>query len=114
MDFGQLYKSHGEEEDSGVGAGLKHRFEALASTPIKKSKNFRIVNLRMVVGCGCGGNITKIHAIVPLDKHFNWDEGDRIDDDDVSRAMRNDGIEFKQGSYYGDVDDYDPAKYRDV
>lgn len=110
--FGLLYKSQEEEETNST--ELKHRFDALAQTPIKKTKDFRIVNLRTVIGCGCGGNTTRIHAIVPINKHFSWDEGDIIGDDDVATAMRRDGIEFKQGWYYGDVDDYDPTIYRNV
>lgn len=110
--FGLRFKSQEEEETNS--AELKHRFDALAQTPIKKTKDFRIVNLRMIVGCGCGGNTTKIHAIVPINKHFRWDEGELIGDDDVASVVRRDGIEFKQGSYYGDVDDYDPTRYRNV
>lgn len=110
--FGLRFKSQEEEETNST--ELKHRFDELAQTPIKKTKDFRIVNLRMIIGCGCGGNTTRIHAIVPINKHFSYDDGDSIGDDDVATAMRRDGIEFKQGSYYGDVDDYDPTRYRNV
>ena len=106
-----LYKHEEQEEESSN--ELKHRFDALRSTPIKKSVDFRIVNLRLIVGCGCGGGASWIHAIVPNNKHFGFDEGDKVDSDDLRSAKR-DGIKFKDGKYYGDADDYDESRYSSI
>jgi hypothetical protein len=108
----KLFRKQVEEEKVDF-SELRDRFEEIKAIPIKKSTDFRIINLRMIVGCGCGGGSTKIHAIVPKGRNFNYSEGDNIDDDDALR-LHSEGIQFKKGFYYGDVDDYDPDRRADL
>ena len=62
-----------ETEKKQSNQGLKAEFEKLKSEKVEKATT-KIVNFKVLVGCGCGGSYAKYHAEVPIDKDI--DNGD--------------------------------------
>jgi lipid II:glycine glycyltransferase (peptidoglycan interpeptide bridge formation enzyme) len=60
-----------EEED------LVSEFEAIKNKKVEKATT-RIVNIKIRVGCGCGGSYDKYHVEVPIDSDI--EDGDYFDD----------------------------------
>ena len=60
-----------EEED------LKAEFEAIKNKEVEKATT-KIVNIKIRVGCGCGGSYDKYHVEVPIDSEV--EDGDYFDD----------------------------------
>lgn len=56
--------------------GLKERFEKIKSKEVEKA-NTKIVNIKVMVGCGCGGSYDKYHVEVPEDSVV--EDGDYFD-----------------------------------
>lgn len=63
-------KEQGKNED------LKKKFEEIKSKPVEQADT-RIVNVKMRVGCGCGGSYDWFHGEVPIDSSI--EDGDYID-----------------------------------
>lgn len=55
---------------------LQKKYQAIKEKPVEEA-NTRIVNVRMRVGCGCGGSYDWFHGEVPTDSNIN--DGDYID-----------------------------------
>ena len=60
-----------EEED------LKAEFEAIKNKDVEKATT-KVVNIKVRVGCGCGGAYDKYHVEVPVDSEV--EDGDYFDD----------------------------------
>jgi len=55
---------------------LKKKFEEIKSKHIERADT-RIVNVKIAVGCGCGGDYEWFHGEVPIDSDV--EDGDYID-----------------------------------
>jgi hypothetical protein len=60
-----------EDED------LKSEFEAIKNKEVEKATT-KIVNIKVRVGCGCGGSYDRYHVEVPADSEV--EDGDYFDD----------------------------------
>ena len=56
---------------------LKAEFEAIKNKEVEKATT-KIVNIKIRVGCGCGGSYDKYHIEVPIDSEV--EDGDYFDD----------------------------------
>ena len=56
---------------------LKKKFEEIKNKPVEQADT-RIVNVKKIVGCGCGGEYEWFHGEVPIDSDI--EDGDYIDD----------------------------------
>lgn len=83
----QLYLKKNEDKTQ-IDAGLKNKFEELKGKEVGKATT-KIVNIKIQVGCGCGGNYEKYNVEVPIDK--NVDDGDYFDDFEPWMTNINDG-----------------------
>lgn len=73
-----MIQKHLEEtEEKQSNQGFKSEFEKLKSEKVEEA-NTKVVNFRVLVGCGCGGNYKKYHADVPIDQDI--DDGDYVSD----------------------------------
>ena len=66
-----------ETEEKQSNQGFKSEFEKLKSEKVEEA-NTKVVNFRIRVGCGCGGNYKKYHADVPIGQDI--EDGDYVDD----------------------------------
>lgn len=56
---------------------LEKKFQEIKNKSVEEA-NTRIVNVKMRVGCGCGGSYDWFHGEVPIDSDI--EEGDYVDD----------------------------------
>ena len=56
---------------------LKAEFEAIKNKEVEKATT-KIVNIKIRVGCGCGGSYDRYHVEVPADSEV--EDGDYFDD----------------------------------
>ena len=84
---------------------LKAKFEAAKSKVIPATEiKTKIVNLRILSSCGCGGSSTEnIHIEVPED-YDEFSEMEVIDDEDFER-IRDDGYTIYDDHFFGDPSD---------
>ena len=84
---------------------LKAEFEATKAKEIQPTKT-KIINLRLVTSCGCGGGSTdteSIHIEVPED-YNEFSELELIGTSDAA-AIYKSGIELLAGHFFGDPKD---------
>ena len=89
---------------------LKAEFEAAKAKEVQPTKT-KIVNLRLISGCGCGGggDLTDIHIEVPedYDKFIELEPISAVEFEDI----QHDGITIYDDHFYGDPTD---EGYRDM
>lgn len=68
-----MLRKHKEKEKN---EDLKKKFEEIKNKPVEQADT-RIVNVKMIVGCGCGGEYEWFHGEVPIDSDI--EDGDYID-----------------------------------
>lgn len=64
-----------ETEEKQSNQGFKSKLDSLKSEKVEKATT-RIVNFKLEVGCGCGGEYRKYHAEVPIDSPIT--DGDYV------------------------------------
>lgn len=69
--------SNSQEKEDKKKASLKSKFEAEKQNKVEKTST-RIVNIKVVVGCGCGGDYRWYHGEVPADSSIS--DGDYFDE----------------------------------
>lgn len=74
--MGQLQKKLPKEKVNKKDS-LKNQFEAEKQNKVEEAST-RIVNFKVAVGCGCGGNYEWYHGEVPADSDIQ--DGDRFYD----------------------------------
>ena len=70
-----------EAEEKQSNQGFKSKLDSLKREKVEKATT-RVVNFKLQVGCGCGGEYRKYHAEVPIDSYL------------------------KDGGYVGDFEDW--------
>jgi hypothetical protein len=90
-------------------SAVKEKFNELKANKIEETKT-RIINLRLQVGCGCGGSFDDIHVVVPEDYKGRFSNGDYVDTDDVN-FLKQRGYDVYWKKYSGDPSKHDPSKY---
>lgn len=65
-----------EEQTTKDITSLKERFEEIKNKEIKEADT-KIVNIKIMVGCGCGGSYDRYHVEVPADSEI--ENGDYFD-----------------------------------
>ena len=68
-----MLRKHKEKEEN---EDLKKKFEEIKNKPVEQADT-RIVNVKKIVGCGCGGDYEWFHGEVPIDSSI--EDGDYID-----------------------------------
>lgn len=68
-----MLRKHKEKEKN---EDLKKKFEKIKNKPVEQADT-RIVNVKMIVGCGCGDEYEWFHGEVPIDSDV--EDGDYID-----------------------------------
>lgn len=68
-----MLRKHKEKEKN---EDLKKKFAEIKNKPVEQADT-RIVNVKMIVGCGCGGEYEWFHGEVPIDSDL--EDGDYID-----------------------------------
>lgn len=64
-----------EAEEKQSNQGFKSKLESLKREKVEKATT-RVVNFRLQVGCGCGGEYRQYHAEVPIDSSLK--DGDYV------------------------------------
>lgn len=64
-----------ETEEKQSNQGFKSKLDSLKSEKVEKATT-RIVNFKLQVGCGCGGEYRRYHAEVPIDSPIT--DGDYV------------------------------------
>ena len=84
---------------------LKAKFEAAKSKVIPATEiKTKIVNLRLISSCGCGGSDSiDIHLRVP-DYYNEFSEMETVDMDDLYK-VKYAGYDIYEGHFYGDPSD---------
>lgn len=101
---------------------LAAKFEALKAKPIEKAQEWTIVNLRLIVRCGCGGGGTDIHIAVPgshpgLNADIFNRYGRNVDSDDIKRIqLKYPGALVMEGHapVSGVTDSYNSSNYSSI
>ena len=93
-------------------------FEELKNKEIKRADEFTIIRMKLIVGCGCGGNSESIFAVVKgnrtdLQEKF---QGNYVDKEDIIRMQsRNPGMTFYKGNpSSGVTDSFNPQNYKKI
>lgn len=68
-----MLRKHKEKEKN---EDLKKKFAEIKNKPVEQADT-RIVNVKKIVGCGCGGDYEWFHGEVPIDSSI--EDGDYID-----------------------------------
>ena len=68
-----LRKNKNREEEN---KELQKKYQEIKNKPVEEA-NTRIVNVKKIVGCGCGGSYEWFHGEVPIDSDI--EDGDYID-----------------------------------
>lgn len=89
---------------------LKNKFDKLKNTEIPQAR-YKIVNLRMITGCGCGGSYTDVHMQVPEsdNKYYN---GETVDGIELVDYVSEHNYDLKYGHYNGSIDNYNADDFR--
>lgn len=66
-----------EAEEKQSNQSFKSKLDSLKREKVEKATT-RVVNFKLQVGCGCGGEYRKYHAEVPIDSHLK--DGGYVDD----------------------------------
>lgn len=66
-----------EAEEKQSNQSFKSKLDSLKSEKVEKATT-RIVNFKLQVGCGCGGEYRHYHAEVPIDSPIT--DGDYVDE----------------------------------
>lgn len=84
---------------------LKAKFEAAKSKVIPATEiKTKIVNLRLISGCGCGGSdFIDIHLRVP-DNYNEFSEMETVDMDDLHK-IKDDGYDVYGSHFWGNSSD---------
>ena len=64
-----------EAEEKQSNQGFKSKLDSLKREKVEKATT-RVVNFKIQVGCGCGGEYRKYHAEVPIDSYL--EDGDYV------------------------------------
>lgn len=116
MGFGgQKFFGKKDQEKKADLSALKSRFEEIKEKKVEKAVEYNIINLRMRIGCGCGGAYDDIHVAIPEGTNFPYRNGNTIQDDDIPDLERKYGVSFKKGRVTErEKSTYDPKRYRNV
>ena len=71
-----LRKNKNREEEN---KELQKKYQEIKNKPVEEA-NTRIVNVKKIVGCGCGGSYEWFHGEVPIDSDI--EDGDYVYDFD--------------------------------
>lgn len=78
-----MLRKHKEQEEKNK--KLQNKFNEIKNKPVEEADT-RIVNVRKIVGCGCGGSYEWFHGEVPIDS--NIEDGNYVYDfDDISNPQ---------------------------
>lgn len=113
MSFGQKYFEKKSSDLSSELSDIRSRFQEIKEKEVEKAVEYDIINLRMRIGCGCGGAYDDVHVAVPKGSDFPYYDGSTIQDDDIPEMENTYGISFKKGRVW-DKSKYNPSKYRNV
>ena len=67
----------GREIEVSENSSLMSEFEKIKSKEIEKAST-KTINIKVMVGCGCGGSYDKYHVDVPVDSEY--EDGDYFDE----------------------------------
>lgn len=121
----QLQKTLDSGEGSASGLeGLRAKFASVKATKVPEVAKFRIMNIKLVVSCGCGGSFTEAHVVIPNDFNADHVEGrirsqissrGKIYDDDLQKIVKDySGVSVNKGYFNGNPMEYDPNNHANL